>query len=270
VSPSGIEEYSKYVNIVKASRGSGSADGEFIKYFGIEDGQTARIRFLEQGDQLNYALAHGIKNSFGRFIDLICIDQKNEGTPCPACMSDNVNIRKRSPKGFLNVIWRGSDESEYIRGPIYKTNDKGFIEKDPITKKKVIVGFEDGVFLWKCSKSVWEMVLEKNRVYKGLMNRDFIVSRKGASKEDTKYAIEQAVIDGGPEPMTVADQNLAQNKFDVVKLTTPGTYEEMVAILSGQVSAGSGGPQPTFQREIPTQENVFNSGNPLRSSAFQR
>lgn len=269
MSPSGIQAYSKHATVISSRRNS-SADGEVIKYFGVEDGQTARLRFLEQGENLTYALTHRVRNSYGGYSDIICLDQEDEGTPCPACMSDSLDIRKRNTKGFLNVLWRGTDESSYARAPLYKLSDKGYAEKDPNTKKKIIIGFEDGVFLWKCSKTVWEMIIDKEKAYKGIMSRDFIISRKGAQKEDTKYAIEQAVIDGGPEPMTVVDQNLAQGKFDVVKLTTPGTFEEMQALLAG-APTGQGGPQPTFSREAqPSQEDVFSGAAPMRSSAFQR
>lgn len=269
MSPSGIDTYSKHATIVNSRRSSGGS-GEAIKYFGIEDGQTARIRFLEQGENLTYALTHRLKNKFGGFNDVLCLDQEDEGTNCPACHSDIEGVRPRSTKGFLNVIWRGTDESEYARGPVYKMNDKGYPEKDPNNpKKKIIVGFEDSVFLWKCSKTVWEMVIAKEKTYRGIMSRDFVVSREGASKENTKYAIEPAVVDGGPEAMTIADQSLAGSKFDVVKLTTPGTYDEMVQLLSGQNPSGDGS-RGTFQKEIPSQENVFNSGSPMRSSAFQR
>lgn len=268
--PSGAGSYEKHTTVISARR-SASQDGEQLKYFGIDDGQTARIRFLEQGEDLTYALTHRIRNNFGGYSDIICLDQEDEGTSCPACQSDIKDIRIRGTKGFLNVIWRGTDESPFARGPVYKVNDKGWFEKDPNTKKKIVIGFEDSVFLWKCSKTVWEMVLVKEKTYKGIMSRDFIVSRQGATKDDTKYAIEQAVVDGGPEPFTIADASLAQSKFDVVKLTTPGTYDEMVALLNGQQTGGNNSPrQNSPDGIVPDQSDIFSGGPPVRSSAFSK
>jgi hypothetical protein len=178
------------------------------------------------------------------------------------CQSENKEIMSRSTKGYLNVIWRGTEDEGNTRAPIYKRNDKGSPEKNP-RGEKVVTGFEDGVFLWKCSKTVFEQIIDKDKKYKGLMSRDFLVTRQGAGLENTKYFIEPAVIDGGPESMTIADQNIAKNKFDIVSLTTPGSYGEMVNLLSGQ-QAAQNEPQSNIQ------EDVFSGGNAMRSSAFQR
>jgi hypothetical protein len=263
--PSGASKFEKHASIITARRSS----GEFqpISYFSIKDGETARVRFLEQGDELTWAISHRVKTPGLQYPqDVLCLDQEDDGTSCPACQSDIKEVRSRSTKGYVNLIWRGNEDEGITRAPVYKTNDKGFVEKSP-QGQKIVTGFEDSVWMWKCSKTVFEQILSKDPKYKGLMSRDFVVSRKGAGLENTMYAIEPAVIDGGVEGMTIADANLASKKFDVVSLTTPGAYDEMVALLNGQNSAGNNLPGSTFQRE-PTQNEVFSS--PMRSSAFQR
>lgn len=268
MSPSGSAAFEKHSSAIAARRSSG--EYQRVDYFTLKDGESARVRFLEQGENLTWALSHRIKTPGLQYPqDVLCLDQEDEGTSCPACQSDIKEVRSRSTKGYINVIWRGSEESEYSRAPVYKRNDKGAVEKAP-NGQKVITELADSVWLWKCSKTVFEQILSKDKTYKGLMSRDFVVSRKGASLENTTYFIEQAVVDGGPEAMTIADQSLAGSKFDIVKLTTPGTYDEMVQLLSGQ-NTGGNGPQGTFQREPnqPNPEDVF-SGQPMRSSAFQR
>ncbi len=266
MSPSGLDAFQKHSDIVSARRSSG--EFQRIDYFGLKDGESARIRFLEQGENLTWATSHRVKTPGLTFPqDVLCLDQDDDGTPCPACMDGNREVKSRSTKGYLNIIWRGTEESDLSRAPIYKRNDKGSPEKAP-NGQKIVTGFEDSVWLWKCSKTVFEQILAKDKAYKGLMSRDFLVSRKGAGLENTTYFIEPAVVDGGPESMTVADQNLARGKFDVAKLTSPGTLEEMQALLAG-TPTGQGGPQPTFARggEV-NHEDVFNQ--PMRSSAFQK
>lgn len=262
--PSGANAFEKHASAIAARRSSG--EYQRVDYFQLKDGESARVRFLEQGENLTWGLSHRIKTPALQYPqDVLCLDQEDEGTSCPACQSDIKEIRSRSTKGYVSLIWRGSEESELARAPIYKRNDKGALEKAP-NGQKIITAYEDSVWLWKCSKTVFEQILAKDKAYKGIMSRDFLVSRKGASLENTTYFIEPAVVDGGPEPMTVADQSLAQSKFDIIKLTTPGTYEEMVQLLSDQNSAKSG-----FQvTRVPIQESVFSGAPPMRSSAFQR
>src|SRR5450631_2605987 len=105
MTPSGAESFQKHADVITARRG---VQGEYqrIDYFAIQDGETARVRFLEQGPELTWAQTHRVRNQYGGYNDLVCLDQDDEGTPCPACQSDNDDIRKRSSKGFVNVIWR--------------------------------------------------------------------------------------------------------------------------------------------------------------------
>ena len=268
--PSGAEAFQKHVDVISARRGAG---GDFpqINFFQIAAEQVARVRFLEQGNELTWAQSHRVKNAYGFFDDLICLDQTDDGTPCPACQSDIKEIRYRSSKGYVNVLWRGSESvgaEEYVKAPVYKRNDKGRIEKDA-QKQKIITGFEDSVWLWKCSKSVFEQLLEKDTKYKGIMSRDFAIKRKGATKDNTLYFLEPAFVDGGPEPMSVADGVLSQAKYDVVNLTTPESFSDMAVRLTGQQSAQDIN-TTTFPRGEPSQADVFNGQTPMRSSAFNR
>lgn len=271
MAPAGAELFSKHADAVAARRSTNTAGFTPINYFKIEDGQTARVRFLEQGEELTWAVSHRIRVPGLKFAqDVLCLDQLDEGTPCPCCMENSKEIRSRSTKGYVNLIWRGNEDEGYVRAPSFKLNDKGYPEKNA-SGQKIVTAFEDSVWLWKCSKSVFEQMLVKDPKYKGLMSRDFVVSRKGADKDNTMYAIEPAVIDGGPEGLTIADASLAQKKFDVKSITTPGTFDEMKNLLLGQNAAGDAIPGSAFQRGVPTQESVFSGGDrPMRSSAFQR
>jgi hypothetical protein len=244
----------------RAAENAASGGGIKADFFELKDGQTAIVRFLEQGDQLYYADNHKIPHPNAQYgLDLICLDQQEDGTPCPACQSDNPKIRRRSLKGYINMIWRD--------GPVYERNEYGTPKKDN-AGKKIVTGYADGVFLWKCSGEVFEMLLEIDGAYRGLMSRDFAIKRVGADKK-TKYVITPAVIDGGPAEMTIADVELAKQKYNLAEITKPFDYAAAHAFMYGGVQQD--GPQPTMDRsQLVTAGNVFNGDPPLRSSAFQR
>lgn len=269
--PRGAESFLKSTETAKARRTQPSAFVRADDMFKLNDGEIARVRFLEQGDDLAWAITHRIKIPAAKWpVDFLCLDQMENGTPCPACQSSDTDNRKRSKKGYLNIIWRGSVEDQsqkYKLAPIYKRQENGAVEKE--NGNPIITELADSVWLWKCSKTVFELLLDKDTKYKGLMSRDLVVTRQGAGLEDTKYFIEPADIDAGPEPMTIADNNLAKEKYNIDALTTPESFEELAAKLNGQPTVS--GPQPTFSRDLPTGESdIFNGGPPARSSAFQR
>jgi hypothetical protein len=283
--PRGSESFIKSTERQKARSDRGR---NFPRYdeFKILSGERARVRFLEQGEDITWAFSHRIIPPWSKFPnDIICLDQKDEGTPCPACSSDDINIRKRQQKGYLNVIWRGNDDlaelnekikdtdglkgPPYKLAPVYKLSEKGYPEKDS-AGNKVITGFEDRIFLWKCSKTVFMELLSKDSSYKGLMSRDFQILREGASKDDTKYFVEPAVIDGGPEPMIVADMALMTSKLDLDAITTPPSFEEMVQILSGKQEEVASVPGYANGGNLPDPNEVFQGQPPMRSSAFSK
>lgn len=279
--PKGVDAFQSHQQRVDERR---AAAGNYIRadYFGLDDGEMARVRFLEQGDEMTWAATHRVPIEGQKYPqDLVCLDQNDDGTPCPFCQSSNKDIKGRATKGFFNIIWRGGadtqaenqalaaqNQRQYKLAPQYKRNDQGYIEKDA-AGNKVINGFGDGVWLWKCSKTVFTMLLEKDNLYKGLMSRDFVILRRGATMQNTTYLCEPHIVDGGAEPMLVADLAMAESKYDLDELTKPKTWEEAAAILSGQ-PMGSG-PQQTFERQAPAASgDVFSGGAPMRSSAFTR
>lgn len=273
----------------KATQQAASNFGIKADFFGIEDGQIAVVRFLEQGDQLCYADSHKIPTPGMEFgSDLLCLDQQDDGTVCPGCQSEIDSIRRRSTRGYLNLIWRdvSGDPTRYpsvqpappappitsglyVSGPVYERNDFGTPKKHG--KKKIITGYASGVFLWKCSNDVFTGLLEKDGKYRGLMSRDFEIKRVGSGPRDTKYMIEPADVDGGPQAMTVADQGLAEKKYDLAELTKPLDYGAAYAVVHGGASAQTAGPQETMSRDaVATADNVFMGAPPARSSAFSR
>lgn len=264
MSPSGIEAFRKkqqQKSTQKAKYGGG--DGARPNYFGILDKQYAIVRFLEQGDEITFTDAHRVPVEGRRWpLDFVCLDFNDDGTPCPACQSSNDDVRKRSTRGYFNVIWR--------EGPVYKLDDRGWVEKGP-DKKPIIAGRADGIFLWKASWTVTEMLIEKDGKFKGLTSRDWEIKRTGSEMQDTVYYAEPADPDGGPQPMLLPDLALAEKKYDLKELTAPLSYEEFATVLNS--GSFSGGPQSTMDRSdvAPSAGSVFQGdAPPVRSSAFQR
>lgn len=265
MSPSGSEAFTRKAQAKEARAAQYGGDRIKADYFNISANQYAIVRILEQGDEITFADVHRVPVEGRRYpVDFICLDTNDDGTPCPACQTDQEGIRKRATKGFFNVIWR--------EGPVYKRNEYGTPEKGQ-DGKPVITGRADGVFLWKCSWTVLNDLMAKDSTYKGLMSRDLRVMRTGSTMQDTKYTVEPADIDAGPQPMLIPDLALAEKKYDLRELTKPLGYAELAQILNSGTLPN--GPQPTMDRsavmpQTPTQENVFSGGAPQRASAFQR
>jgi hypothetical protein len=259
--PTGIEAFQRKQAAKKQQQAAQGGGGSSIKadWFGLKGGTFAVVRFLEQGNDLTFADVHRIPVGRRWPADFICLDTNDDGTPCPACQSENNDIRRRTTKGFLNLIWR--------EGPVYERNDFGTPKKngtDPI-----ITGRADGVFLWKCSGTVYQELVEKDSKYKGLMSRDFEIKRVGTTKDDTKYFIDPADVDGGQQPMTIADQALAEKKYNLIELTTPLSFQDFSIAMVG--APATEGPQPTMDRsQLTTADNVFQGAPPVRASAFTR
>jgi hypothetical protein len=297
--PRGIDSFSKHTVAVAQRKEAAQAQfGPKADYFGLTSGQIAVVRFLEQGTDIAWAATHRIPIQ-GRAYpqEVICLDQEDDGTPCPMCQSEHKGIRARSTKGFYNLIWRGGAQIQgvnaqimaqnqerlatgqqpyltYTLAPVYKRNEFDSPEKGP-DGNKIVLGFADGLFLWKASKSVHDQIVSKDGTYSGICSRDFTIRRQGSTKDDTAYFIEPYDVNGGPQPMLAEDLILATKKYDLDKFITPSSYEDAAKMLDG--GAQQMGPQPTFDRgggfqavaPVPGSPNPFEpSAAPVPSSAF--
>lgn len=183
--------------------------GGFVKYFRIGDGETAIVRFLEEGDSVACGWVHLEKVPGRSFpLQIPCIDQDDEGRrnlgkDCPGCERE-LDLKFR---GKINLIHRDCPVQEKV-GP----------------KKWETTGHQDQVVVWDVSFTVLQDLQEKDADYKGLRSRDFKVKRIG-TEFDTKYYISPADADGGPQPMSATDKELEAEKYDLNELTVPTSYE---------------------------------------------
>ena len=117
------DQFNKHLeNTKKRAEVRAAQTGSFISidYFGLSDGECAQVRFLEQGNDLQYGVCHKVPISNGRFIDLVCLNQTEENLPCPMCLSMNTQISMKRSIGFVNLIWRGDEAVQapnFVRAP---------------------------------------------------------------------------------------------------------------------------------------------------------
>lgn len=182
--------------------------GSGLRYFRLDSGETATVRFLEQGDDVNCAWVHNIDVPGRKFpLQVPCRDQdeegrRNLGVDCPGC-EKGYPLKFR---GKINMIQRDA--------PLFEKNGESWNH----------VGNEDSVVVWDVSFEALQELQQKDFKYKGLGSRDFEITRHGTGF-DTKYFIEPADVDGGPQPMSSGDKELAEDKFDLTELVTPQSYE---------------------------------------------
>lgn len=190
-----VREAGKDIEARKAAAGE---DFQQRTYFKLNSGNSAIVRFLEQGDEVKWAWVHEIPvegKTFGPKI--VCRDQDEEGRrigeSCPGCERE----LKRSFRGVINLIWRGA-------------GDDG----------------EDIVALWIAGPRVFVDTLDPlETAYRGLASRDFTVTRKG-ERLDTSYSILPTDPDGGAQPLSAADKKLAKDKNDLTWYVEAPSYEE--------------------------------------------
>jgi hypothetical protein len=216
-----------------AARKEAGGDGNYIKYFRLGDGETAIVRFLEEGDDVACAWVHLEKIPGRSFpLQIPCIDQDDEGRrnlgkDCPGCEKE-LPIKFR---GKVNMIHRDA----------------------PVSKKEnntwVVTGNQDAVVVWDASTEVLQDLYEKDQDYKGLRSRDFKIKRVG-EQFDTKYFISPADPDGGPQPMSDSDKELEAEKFDLNELIIPSAYESWGVRVEEKQEPVKPARQSPFKRNV--------------------
>lgn len=187
-------------------------------FLSVGDGETVIVRFLEQGDDLQWAWVHDVppvgKEQYPS--KHVCIDQDEDGAPvgkaCPGCERQY----KRSFQGAVNVIWRDA--------PVYATDENNKVVKDSRGNKE-IVSNEDRVAIWTKGITVFEDLIDLDVDWKGLTSRDFKITRKGNGFA-TRYTIKPVDLEGGAQKMSKADLALAEDKYDLSDFTVPSNYDD--------------------------------------------
>jgi hypothetical protein len=185
-----------------------------VTWFKLGADEGAIVRFLEHGDDVNWAWCHDLPvegKKWGRAVP--CRDQGESGRrideSCPGC----EQAFPRKFKGFINVIWRDA--------PVFAKDADGLIRWGP-GGKPIVEGEADQLAVWNTGPTVFEDLARKDVAW-GLTSRDFLVTRRGAGLQ-TKYVIEPSGPHGDPVPMSESDKELAATKTDLTRYVTPQSY----------------------------------------------
>jgi hypothetical protein len=208
---------------IEAKRNAGGFGPQAL-YFTLDPGDSAELRFCEEGDDISWCWVHEVPvegRNWGR--DVPCLDQDDEDEACPGCEKE----LKRKFKGFINVIWKDA--------PVYQRDKEGKLVK--VDGEKNVIDHKDQVALWTSGVRLFEELDEVDDTYRGLRSRRFIVKRKGKGL-DTKYVIKPADIDSGAEPFTKVEKELEADKYDLAEFMKQPTYDDFVTIINGG-NAGS-------------------------------
>lgn len=223
----------KKVGEFKSSRFEQRPPG--INYFSLKDGQTAVVRFLQNHEDIDWARKWTI-GTYPKSELVNCVDQHEDGTPDPGYAAG----LKSGFKAYPTMIWRAA--------PIYRRDHEKKIVKDSNGNRE-IVGYADQVAVWECSYAVYEILSEKELKYRGLMNLEWEVKRRGYDK-NTKYVIEPSDPTQINVPFSPADQQLAATqRIDTGVFTKVPTFDALQNYLNG--GAPDATPQ-TFPQQAQT------------------
>lgn len=222
-----------------------------INYLYLKDGETAIVRFLQSSEDIDWARKWKTPPSaafkYGELLN--CVDQHEDGTPDPGYAAGF----KTSFKAYPTMIRRNA--------PQWQKTPDGKLVKDS-NDNKVLVGYADQVCVWECSYAVYEQLQELDDKYRGLMNLDWEIKRKGGDK-NTKYVIAPADPTQINVPMTQQDMMLAQGqRIDTGIFTKIPTFDELNAYITGGVTDA---PQPSFTQQTQTNATGMDGPNPFLS-----
>lgn len=229
MSPAGLGTVKQIADEQKERQKSYGGGGKlFVKF---PDSAEVIIRPLEDSVDVKWAYFHEMAKPPGRQYGdkKACLDKDSDGSvACPGCEEG----AKRMIQCFANVIWRNA--------PIAKRDKDKKIMRDTATGDVIIERYADAVGVWRFSQTVGGMLEGKDRRFKGITSRDWVVVRTG-SGFDTEYSVEPADPDGGPQPLNAADRELVKSKPDLSEMIRPPGYPEMQRLLKVPGGGGGGG-----------------------------
>lgn len=212
-----------------ASKMGGGGSGGSVLYLKLpNDGDSATVRFLEEGEEVYSYYYHDFSHvapKEGWKTKIPCLDEDDEGTPCPGCEQD----LPRKFQGLINIIWRDA--------PVYAKDKEGNIDW---SKQK---GTADQVAVWRGGINIFNKTLaRKDATFKGIGSRDFEITRDGEGLQNTSYSVEPVVVDGETKAVALskADKELAKEKYDLEEIARFVEYDEFEKIITKKLAEFAG------------------------------
>lgn len=193
----------------------GGGDRVKAKFFKLKDGESARVRFLQEldADSPNYNEQAGLgflaieHQAPGNFMKR-CLCTIDEEGRCYGCEQFNAG-----EKGFRAKM------KLYINALVTLPNGE---------KEVQVVSQGMG------PKSVTPALIEAAGDYGSISNREFKVKRTGAGQTDTSYTLI-------PQDKDDAKYDVTQHElFDLEKVVFQVPYEQQAAYFAGQTGQGGG------------------------------
>lgn len=263
--PRGLSKIKQIASEAAARQKAYDEAGPGIRFFSIEDQQTAKVRFLEQGEDVWFVWTHQLPRQAGQQYgdSVLCLDQDDEGKPCPGC-ARNVG---RSSRVVINLIWYGAPKFEREPG---KDGSVGKIKKDG-NNKPVVIGTEDVVAVWNASQTVGGRLAHldekaRNTEAGGLMGNVYEIKREGV-KKNTSYMID---LDTQKLP-DEADRKLYESKGDPRKVIKSLSFGDLERAYSGGGIAAGNSDSGEGSTDMADKDNVFAkaaSGGAINRGAF--
>lgn len=231
--PQGLSKIKQIAAEAAARQKAYDEAGPGLRFFTLQDGQSARVRFLEQGDEVWYVWTHELPKKPGqRFGDAVmCLDQDDKGEPCPGCARGVT----RGARVAINLIWYDAPKFQREAG---KDGKPGKVVKDG-AGNPVVLRNPDGsaqtevvAATWNASQKVGGRLAHLNEKHGGLTGNVFDVMRQGTDKQ-TEYMIDFAA----EQPPDTNDQQLWRDKPDPRKVLRQLSWRDMEQAYSGGVQA---------------------------------
>jgi hypothetical protein len=227
MSPSGLSRI-RAIADENSARMAQQSTGSGMRFFGIDNGQTVHVRFLEQGENVSFFWTHQLPKKPGQTFgdSVMCLDQDDQGLPCPAC----ARGKNRSPRVAINLIWFDAPRFEREQRP---GEDFPRIKRDA-NNKPIINGVEDCVATWNCSQQVGGRLdtLHNDALqHGGLMMGVYRVVRRGTGK-NTAYDID-LVEYRQPTPQEVELFNSKPDPRGIMRELSYGDMERAYSAATG-------------------------------------
>lgn len=197
---------SRQVSLGNVSAASKRADekraASRTRWLSLSDGDQIVVRVLDVGTDFKDGYVHRTPVVFtddsGKSrkidVDVMCLDQDEEGIPCPGC-KDNLDRRY---KFWTNVIVRDWE--------------------DPETGET-----KDTLMIWSGGITIARK-LGKMDAKHGLRNRDIEIEREGSTFNNTKYDVDWA--DDENTPLSANDKKLEKGKYDLTRYVTIPDFDD--------------------------------------------
>lgn len=168
-----------------------------IKWLKLDDGDEVIVRGFPPDEFFKDGFTHRTPIEVkGKtyYVDKMCLDQDDDGTPCPGCKDE----LQRRYKFWWPVIARDYAEND---------DDKA----------------ADTVVVWSGGITVAKM-LNKLARKRDLSKRDLVVSRSGSTKDDTEYDIDWE--DDEDVPYSTKDKKLLEKAPDLKRYTQIPEFDD--------------------------------------------